>query len=31
MTLKRAKIEAMGLALDSIFLFLSVQRGLVFF
>jgi hypothetical protein len=31
MTLVRAKIAAMALALDSIFLFLLVQRGLVFF
>jgi hypothetical protein len=31
MTLQRAKIAAMALALDSIFLLLLVQRGLVFF
>jgi hypothetical protein len=31
MTLERAKTAAMALALDSIFLLLLVQRGLVFF
>jgi hypothetical protein len=31
MTLERAKIATMELALDSIFLLLLVQRGLVFF
>jgi hypothetical protein len=31
MTLERAKIAAMALALDSIFLLWLVQRGLVFF
>jgi hypothetical protein len=31
MTLERAKIAAMALALVSIFLLLLVQRGLVFF